>query len=73
MNDEELNRIVRIMANQCFVRYWRHYNYPNEPKIGAMAFIDADGNNVDIYRPDFPQLENKEEKDGINFYTFKID
>lgn len=37
MTPEELHRIVRILANSCYVRYWLHYNYPETPAYMAIS------------------------------------
>ena len=29
MTLERFERIVVLMANQCYVRFWRHWNYPD--------------------------------------------
>lgn len=30
MTVAELRQIVILLANSCYVRYWVHYNYPNQ-------------------------------------------
>ena len=40
MRAEELQRIATRLANQCFVRYWLHWNHPYEPHYMAIECRD---------------------------------
>ncbi len=40
MRAEELQRIATRLANQCFVRYWLHWNHPYEPHNMAIECRD---------------------------------
>jgi hypothetical protein len=53
---EELHRIVVRLANQGWVRYWLHWNYPVEtPWLMAIQIRDAHGWDVSI--PDLQSWE----------------
>ena len=39
MTPEDLKSLVAFLANQAFVKYWLHYNYPQEPPLMAIAVI----------------------------------
>lgn len=39
MSAEELKRIVLMLSNQAFVRYWLYYNYPEDPPLMAIAIM----------------------------------
>lgn len=41
MTADELQAIVRRLSNQCFVRYWLHWNYPANPEKMAIALYDV--------------------------------
>ncbi|MBI4784506.1 MAG: hypothetical protein HY785_24790 [Oscillatoriophycideae cyanobacterium NC_groundwater_1537_Pr4_S-0.65um_50_18] len=48
MTPTELKRIASKLSNQCFTRYWLHYNYPADPPIMMIAiFGNADINKLD--------------------------
>ena len=40
MRAEQLQQIATRLANQCFVRYWLHWNYPYEPHYMAIECRD---------------------------------
>lgn len=41
MTLEELLRIVRRLSNSAWVRYWVHYNWPDNPSIMAIQLLDV--------------------------------
>lgn len=43
MTLEELLRIVRRLSNSAWVRYWVHYNWPDNPSIMAIQLLDVSG------------------------------
>lgn len=49
MTLEEMLKMVRILSNSCYVRWWAHFNYPKEnPWEMAFSCIDQNGKHVDI-------------------------
>ena len=42
MTATEIQNIARRLANSCWVRYWLHYNYPQEsPWLMAISIMGA--------------------------------
>jgi hypothetical protein len=55
MTINELQALVRIIANNTFCRYWLHWNHPSEEgRHMAIAAMDANGHSHDL-----PDLEHR--------------
>lgn len=54
MTLEELRRLVTILSNQLWVRYWVHWNYPAKPVEMAISAIDMTGKGHSVYEHDLP-------------------
>ena len=48
MTLEEMLRMVRILSNSCFVRWWAHWNNKNEPWEIAFCAIEENGKEAFI-------------------------
>jgi hypothetical protein len=56
----ELERIVLKLSNQCHVRYWKHWNYPQKtPWLMALHFMH--------YNEEFHSENLKRELTGLGF------
>lgn len=70
MTLDELLRIVRVLSNSCFVRWWAHWNYPQkEPHQIAFCAINGKGEPESIYEGDLRGY-NKVELAGLTYYVF---
>ena len=78
---DQLRYIVQRLANQCWVRYWIHFNIvhgnPTGPPAAwemAMCCVRLDdyGEAIEagLYEPDLP-AHIKVERDGLTYYVFK--
>jgi hypothetical protein len=66
----ELTNIVRVLANSCYVRYWRHYNYPATPALMAISVIgssDLSALDKDLLARGFEFVEH----DTLNIWTIQ--
>lgn len=67
MTFDELERIVIILANQNYCRFWRHWNYPCEsPWLMAIA-TQGKIYEADMIRKGF----HREERDGILYWVIE--
>ncbi len=77
MTADELQRVARMLGNQCWCRYWLHWNYPQtepwEMAISCVSMRMSDSGNVRISDP-VPVEELKargaraEVVDGLIYY-----
>lgn len=77
----KFNRIILKLSNGCWVRYWVHWNYPNNPCQMAFSAKEYDGANSALYEEDFIKegfkkkyidnqlywIINRTNEDGSNF------
>lgn len=61
---DAFQNIVLVVANQTFMRYWMHWNYPSDPQMMVIQTRDS-----------FDDLLNhgfRKDESGINrYYIFK--
>ncbi len=70
MSIEEMLQIVRILSNSCWVRWWVHWNYPQEtPWKIAFCPIDDTGRPIGIDETRLSDYE-KISRHGLIYYVF---
>lgn len=78
---DQLRHIVEQLANQCWVRYWIHFNPVHGNPVGplpawqmAMCCVQLDEYGeamaAGLYEADLPAY-TKTERDGLTYYVFE--
>ncbi len=65
MTLDSLQRIVLSLSNQCHVRWWAHYNYPQHPPKLALSCHQADGAPAEVYADDLIRRGLVEQAPGL--------